>query len=133
MLTEERAVKSGRGYTLIFVAAAVAVFLTLFYIFLPATSVVVQREKKCGDGVCDEDCFTCPADCPCGKGVCYNDMKKCGSLPDDVTSLMEKTYGRGNYTITGSWTEAGERIFHAAAGGRDLFIKNGSITEMEPL
>lgn len=132
--TEQNGPRSQKKMTYIFVLIIVAVFVLLFWLFLPLTSVHIPKETRCGDGVCDEDCFTCPADCSCKQGsVCYNDLKKCGKIPSDVTSLLDRTYGKGNYRVIGSWTEDGERVFHATAGGKGILIKNRDITEMEPL
>jgi len=91
--------------------------------------VDIKIEKECGDGICDEDCFTCPLDCICKQEVCYNDKQSCGPIPYAVKGLVQREYGDG-YTITESWMTGGERYFRVLAGGKEIIIRNENITEI---
>jgi len=125
------ALVAGGRATYVLVSAVVIVFLVLFFIFLPLTAVKITKATRCGNGVCEESCFTCASDCPCASGkVCFNDLGTCGAVPDEAKAALER-YGGG--TFLDSWEEEEARTFHARSGGKDVLIKSGAIAEMKPL
>lgn len=117
--------------TYVLIAAVVLVFFALFFIFLPLTAVKVPKITRCGNGVCEEDCFACPVDCACNKGkVCFNDLGKCESIPSDASALLQSY---DSWSFVESWTEGTQRAFLVQADGKAVIIKGGNITELDPL
>jgi hypothetical protein len=74
---------------------SIAIIIVVLLVFSFSGSERSQETKKCGDGVCDEDCVTCPKDC----GVCpgttcrfQGEFEQLSPvLEDSVTGLFRST------------------------------------------
>lgn len=127
----EETTKTDRKVTYMFIIVGVMMAAILFYIFIPMTVVNVEIDKECGDGFCNENCFSCPLDCECKQGVCYNEQGKCGKIPTDITNLL--TQRLGQYSVTESWADDDGRTFKAVTDNKEYLIKNGDIIELGSL